>query len=350
MRLASCRTAAHDCRAAACIYNGGIATFAIDPMNPPLHLFALAGSAPFGQRVARHLGIALATHDEKDFEDGEHIVRVPPSVRGGHACVVHSLAGGADQGSGERLCRLLFFVAALRDTGAARVTVALPYLAFARQDSRQQEGDPLTVRYVATLLEAAGADAVVALDVHNLAAFQNAFRCRTLHLDGSALFASHFAPLARDKDVCIVAPDGGGIRRAERLRQALAQEAGRPVALAFVEKHRHGSTLTGDLMAGDVAGKVAIVVDDIIGTGHTMARALRASRAHGAARVLAAATHAVFAGPAADVLAEAGLDGGAVADTVQDGTRAGGQFAVLDSGVLFARAIRALHDGVPMPH
>lgn len=317
-------------------------------MNAPLHLFALAGSAPFGQRVARHLGMPLTAHEEKDFDDGEYVVRAPAAVRGGHACVIHSLAGEPGQGSGERLCRLLFFIGTLRDAGAARITAVLPYVAFARQDTRQQAGDPLTLRYVATLLEAAGVDTVLALDIHNLSAFQNAFRCRTEHLDGSALFAAHFAGVAGTADVCVVAPDGGGIRRAEGLRKALAHELDRPVGLAFVEKHRNGNELTGDHMAGDVAGKLAIVFDDIIGTGSTMARAVKACRDRGAARVMAAATHAVFAGDAAGTLAHAGLDAGAVADTVADGSRAGGLFTVLDSGVLFARAIRALHDDVPL--
>jgi ribose-phosphate pyrophosphokinase len=320
------------------------------PLHPPLHLFALNGSAPFGQRVARDLGVPLAAHEENDFDDGEYIVRAPAAVRGGHACVIHGLAGAPGQGSGERLCRLLFFIGALRDAGAARITAVLPYVAFARQDTRQQAGDPLTLRYVATLLEAAGADTVLTLDVHNLAAFQNAFRCRTEHLDGNALFAAHFAAVAGTGEVCVVAPDGGGIRRAEGLRLALASALDRPVSLAFVEKHRQGRELTGDLMAGDVAGKLAIVFDDIIGTGSTMARAVAACRAHGAARVMAAATHAIFAGDAAGTLARAGLDAGAVADTVHDGARAGPLFTVLDSGVLFARAIRALHDQVPLPH
>jgi ribose-phosphate pyrophosphokinase len=316
-------------------------------MTAPLHLFALAGSAPFGQRVARQLGTPLAAHEEKDFEDGEYEVSAPAAVRGGHACVVHALAGAPGQGSGERLCRLLFFIGALRDAGAARITAVLPYVAFARQDTRQQAGEPLTLRYVATLIEAAGADTVLALDVHNLSAFQNAFRCRTEHLDGSALFAAHFAAVAGTAEVCVVAPDGGGIRRAEGFRLALAQALGRPVALAFVEKHRHGSELTGDLMAGDVAGKLAIVFDDIIGTGGTMARAVTSCRERGAARVMAAATHAIFAGDAAGTLARAGLDDGAVADTVHDGSRAGELFTVLDSSALFAQAIRCLHAGVP---
>lgn len=316
-------------------------------MNAPLQLFALAGSAPFGRRVARQLDTALAAHDENDFEDGEHMVRAPAAVRGAHACVIHSLAGAPEQGSGERLCRLLFFAGALRDAGAARITAVLPYVAFARQDTRQAAGDPLTLRYVASLLEAAGVDTVLALDVHNLSAFQNAFRCRTEHLDGGALFAAHFAAVAGTDEVCVVAPDGGGIRRAEGFRQALARALDRPVGLAFVEKHRHGSELTGDLMAGDVAGRLAIVFDDIIGTGGTMARAVTACRARGAARVMAAATHAIFAGDAAGTLARAGLDAGAVADTVYDGRRAGALFTVLDSSVLFAQAIRCLHAQVP---
>ena len=337
-------------------------------MDAPLYLFALDASAPFGLRVARHLGSGLAGHAEQDFDDGEFLLHVPAGVRGGDAYVIQSLAadlaarGGtgndsAGQGSGERLCRLLFLVGALRDACAARVTAVLPYVAFARQDARRAPGEPLTLRYVATLLEAAGVDAVMALDVHNLSAFQNAFRCRTEHLDGSALFASHIAahlvPDAQEQEFCIVAPDGGGIRRAECLREALAQALCRPVTLAFVEKHRHGGTLSGDLMAGDVAGKTAIVFDDIVGTGHTMARAVRACREQGATRVLAAATHAVFAGDAAAVLEAAGVDGVIVADTVQEGERARAvaraDVAVLDSAALFAQAIRALHGGATTP-
>ncbi len=320
-------------------------------MDAPLHLIALNAGTPFGLRVAHHLGTGLAGHGEQDFDDGEFLLRAPAAVRGGDVYVIQALAAVAEQGSGERLSRLLFLAGALRDAGAARITAVLPYVAFARQDARREPGDPLALRYVATHLEAAGIDAVLALDVHNLSAFQNAFRCRTEHLDGSALFAARIAADAPDEDFCVVAPDGGGIRRAECLREALAQALCRPVTLAFVEKHRHGSTLTGDLLAGDVAGKTAIVFDDIIGTGHTMARAVRACRAHGATRVLAAATHAVFAGDAAAALADAGVDGVIVADTVQEGGRAlaigDGKVAVLDTSALFAQAIRALHEGAP---
>lgn len=326
-------------------------------MDAPLHLIALNAGTPFGLRVAHHLGTGLAGHGEQDFDDGEFLLRAPAAVRGGDVYVIQALAAdigpepNTGQGSGERLCRLLFLAGALRDAGAARITAVLPYVAFARQDARREASEPLALRYLATQLEAAGVDAVLALDVHNLSAFQNAFRCRSEHLDGSALFAARIAAVAQDEEFCVVAPDGGGIRRAECLREALAQALCRPVTLAFVEKHRRGGTLSGDLMAGDVAGKTAIVFDDIIGTGHTMARAVRACREHGATRVLAAATHAVFAGEAAAALEQAGVDGVIVADTVQEGERAlavgAGKVTVLDTAALFAQAIRMLHEGTP---
>src|SRR5690606_10337866 len=125
------------------------------------------------------------------FEDGEHKIRPLTSVRGRDVYVLSSLYGETDRSPDEKLCRLLFFIATLRDNGATRVTAVVPYLAYARKDRRTQSRDPVTTRYVASLFEAVGVDRVVTLDVHNLAAFQNAFRCRTEHLEARMLFVRH---------------------------------------------------------------------------------------------------------------------------------------------------------------
>jgi ribose-phosphate pyrophosphokinase len=159
------------------------------------------------------------------------------------------------------------------------------------------------------MFEAVGADCVVTMDVHNLAAFQNAFRCRTEHLEAAKLFVAHLAPLVGTADAVVVSPDAGGIKRAERLRTLLAVALGRPVGAAFAEKYRSGGVVSGEALVGDVAGKVAIIVDDLISAGNTIARAAVACRNNGAARVWAAATHGIFALAANDVLARAPLDG-----------------------------------------
>ena len=127
----------------------------------------------------------------------------------------------------------------------------------------------MTTRYVATFFEAVGADCIVTMDVHNLAAFQNAYRCRTEHLEAAPLFVRAPAAAARTADVAVVSPDAGGIKRADAFRQRLARALGRPIDMAFAEKYRSGGELRGEALVGDVNGKIAIIVDDLISAGNT---------------------------------------------------------------------------------
>ena len=135
--------------------------------------------------------------------------------------VLHSLHGDAGESANDKLCRLLFFCGALKDAGAACVTAVTPYLCYARKDRRTKPNDPVTTRYVAAMFEAVGADRVITLEVHNVAAFENAFRCPTWHIESGPLMAAHFAPLLRDERVASVSPDAGGAKRAEQFRQAM---------------------------------------------------------------------------------------------------------------------------------
>ncbi|MBI4757382.1 MAG: ribose-phosphate pyrophosphokinase [Betaproteobacteria bacterium] len=317
-------------------------------MNEPL-LFALDASRPFAEAVAGHLGVALAAHEEREFEDGEHKSRPLVSVRGRDVYVIHSLCGDAAQSPNDKLLRLLFFLGALRDAAAERVTAVLPYLAYARKDRRSQPRDPVTTRYVAALFEAVGTDCVVTLDVHNPAAFENAFRCRTEELSAIGLFAGHFAAAAGDAELAVVSPDAGGIKRADRLRTRLAALTGRPVGAAFMEKYRAEGVVSGTALGGDVAGKVALIVDDLVSGGTTLARAARACREAGASRVCAAATHGVFAAAAAGTLAASALDELAITDSVGaprlDASQLPGRFVCLSVAPLFGAAIRRMHDG-----
>src|SRR5919106_3683656 len=194
---------------------------------PQLVLFALDGSRDLGERIAGHLGIALADHEERAFEDGEHKARPLVNVRGRDVFVVHSLYSDPAQSANDKLCKLLFFIGALRDASAARVTAVVPYLAYARKDRKTQTRDPVTTRYVAMLFEAVGVDRVLSIDVHNLAAFQNAFRCPTEHLGARPLFVRHFADVLGDEPVAVLSPDVGGMKRAEAFRQTLVSALGR---------------------------------------------------------------------------------------------------------------------------
>ncbi len=312
-------------------------------------IFALHASRPFGEAVARVLGAGLAEHEEREFEDGEHKSRPLIGVRDRDVFVIHSLYADAAQGVNDKLLRLLFFIGALKDASAGRVTAVVPYLAYARKDAKTQTRDPVTTRYVAQLFESVGTDRLVTLDVHNLAAFQNAFRIRTDHLESTKLFVAHFAALlGRESSITVVSPDIGGVKRAERFRQALGRAMKRELNAAFLEKARALGVMRGGKLVGDVAG-TAIVVDDLISTGGTLLHAAAACRATGATKVYAAATHGIFVGKADRLLSGAELDQVVVTDTIPpfrlDPELARGRLEVVSAAPLFAEAIRRIHGG-----
>jgi ribose-phosphate pyrophosphokinase len=315
-----------------------------------LAVFSVNASRAFGERVAGALALSLGAHEEREFEDGEHKIRPLENVRGRDVFVVHSLYGERAQSVNDKLCRLLFFVGALRDAGAGRVTAVMPYLAYARKDRKSQSRDPVTTRYVAQLLESAGVERVMTLEAHNVSAYQNAFRCESVHLDAHRTFLAHLTPqLGTAGGVAVVSPDIGGSKRAERFRQMLARTGGREPAMAVVEKARAKGVLTLGRLTGEIRGHTAIIIDDLIGTGSTIAHAARLCREQGASRVLAAAAHGLFVGDAGEVLAEPALDEVIVTDTVPafrlEGTPAAARLTVLSVAGLFAEAIRRLHTG-----
>ena len=312
-----------------------------------LAVFALGASRGFGAEVARTLGVELARHEEREFEDGEHKARSLESVRGRDAYVIHSLHGDAQQSPNDKLLRLLFFAGSLRDAGAARVTAVMPYLAYARKDRRSKPRDPVSTRYVACMFEAVGTDGVVTLDVHNLAAFENAFRCRAENLEAAGALAARLAALAGNDPVSVVSPDPGGIKRAERLRESLEALVGRPAASAFVEKHRSEGVLSGHRLVGEVAGRTALIVDDIVASGGTLARAADACLREGATRVIAAAAHGLFSGAAAHTLGASAIERIVVTDSVELPLAPGLAPRVERVSVapLFADAIRRLSGG-----
>ncbi|HET9652812.1 MAG TPA: ribose-phosphate diphosphokinase [Usitatibacter sp.] len=312
-------------------------------------VFALGASHAWGEAVAASLGVALAAHEEREFPDGEHKARPLASVRDRDVYVIHSLYGDASHSVNDKLVRLLFFAGAVRDASAARVTAIVPYLAYARKDQKSKSRDPVATRYVAGMFEAVGVDRIVTLDVHNLAAYQNAFRRGAENLEAAPLLAARCAALAAGHDVAVVSPDAGGIKRAERFRARLAALAGHPVAAAFAEKHRSEGVVSGEALVGEVRGRTAIIVDDLIAAGHTIDRAARACRREGATRVLAAATHGVFTAESAAVLREAPIERIVVTDTVAPvrslGQDVEGRIERLSTVALFAEAIRRMHAG-----
>ena len=313
-----------------------------------LCLFTLRGTDELGAAVAAALGRPLAAHEERDFEDGEHKTRPLDTVRGADVFVLHGLHGGPGQSANDKLCRLLFFIGALKDAGAARVTALTPYLCYARKDRRTKLNDPVTTRYVARLFEAVAVDTVVTLDVHNPAALENAFSCATVALTAAPLFVEYVKRLANEK-FCVVSPDTGGAKRADLLHEALEAALGCPVGKGFADKRRSAGVVSGELFVGDVNDATALIVDDLISTGGTLVRAARAARQAGATRVLALVTHGLFMPGSEVALADPAIDRVVVTDSVP-AFRLRSEIArrkldVLPIAPLLAETIRRLHAG-----
>lgn len=312
-----------------------------------LALFCLNASRDYAGRVATHLNVALCAHEEREFEDGEHKSRALIDVGGADVFVVHSLYAEPNHSVNDKLCKLLFFIGSLQDAGAARVSAVMPYLCYARKDQRTQPHDPVTTRYVAALFDAVGTHRVATIDVHNLAGFENAFRCRAENLKAKPLFVDHFRELAQREATVVVAPDFGGAKRAEDFRRDLAAASGREIALAVMEKYRSGGVVSGAALIGDVRGKAAIILDDLISSGGTLRRAAHACRDAGATQVYAAATHGLFMAGAAEMLADAAFESIVVTDSVPplhiDAKQYGERLQIIDSTKLVADAIAQWH-------
>jgi len=317
--------------------------------NAPRSVFALDATKDLGLKIAAALGVPLARHEEREFEDGEHKARPLDDVSDADVYVVQSLHSGPQQSANDKLCRLLFFIGALKDAGAMRVTALIPYLCYARKDRRTKPNDPVTTRYVGTMFDALGADCVVTLEVHNPAAFENAFRCRTVALTGTPFFLDYVKNTLSGAKLAIISPDAGGMKRAELLRENLEHALGRPVGKGLAEKHRSAGVVSGDLFAGDVVGATALIVDDLISTGGTLLRTARSARSAGAKSVIALVTHGLFMAGSSDVLADPALDQIVTTDAVPpfrlDNPAQNKKLVILPVASLFAETIRRLHEG-----
>lgn len=272
-------------------------------------IFALDSSKAFGSKVAEGIGMTRSAHEERDFPEGEHKIRSLVDVRNKRVFIIYSLYGEPDLTVNDKLCRLLFFIGSLKDAGASEVMVIAPYLCYSRKDKKTKSHDPITTQYVARLFEAMGTNTFAILDVHNVQAFENAFRIPTIHLESKAKVASYFAPLLKTQETVVLSPDSGGIKRAMAFAKALEKELKKPIPVAVMHKTRSEGVVGGTaLIFGDVGKKTVIIIDDLISSGTTLLRAAKACKQAGAGKVYAAAAHGVFSTGANETLKDPALD------------------------------------------
>ncbi len=280
-------------------------------------IFCLDPASDFAVTVAAKLGCTIAPHEERLFSDGERKLRPLVDPRGSDAYVIHSLHGGPTDSPHDKLCRLLMFMATLRSHGAERVTALVPYLAYARKDQQTKPHDPISLRFVAQMFEAMGVAQVIVIEVHNLAAFQNAFRCVTGHLQAHVAFNAVAQELAKAGPIAVASPDPGGVKRVQLWRESLEEAISQPVAFAMVDKRRSaGQVSSAKLVAGLVDGATVLLLDDLIASGETMVRAAKALRQAGAREVVACAAHGLFVDQAASILLDESISQVLITDTV----------------------------------
>jgi len=322
-------------------------------VTPAPLVFALSESRALGEAVAREARLSLAPLEDIAFPEGEFRLRPLTSVRDRTVFVVQSLAGSADAPIAHRLLRLLFLLSALHDAEAEKTIALVPYLSFSRQDQRTQPRDAINTRYVAQLLESTGLNRFVALDAHNSAALDNAYRIPVDHLSAIPMFVDHFASQGISADLTVVSPDIGGVKRVQVFKELLERRLGHGVELAFVEKRRSAGAVSGGRIIGQVNGRQAIVLDDLCASGETLLRAAAALRDAGARSIHVACTHTPMATGLEALVASTAIAGIVITDSV--GRDPGWQtpasrnsLCVLSIAPLFGQAVSRMASGASL--
>lgn len=320
----------------------------------PLKIYGLNSSCEYAKKVASKLNIALSPHEEKCFEDGECYLKSVDghlgNVRGHDVFVIQSLYSDENESVADKFMKTAIFVGSLRSASAHRVTVVIPHLGWARQDRKTESRAPVTTKVIASMLEAAGIDHAVFMDVHNLSAEQNAFslRCPTDNLESKNLHAKWCADhMNSDWKIRVLTPDAGGYQRAVRFRNALAKLMNIEIDIAVLDKMRVKGKVVGNRIVGDIKDAKVLIYDDMISTAGTVTKAYQAVKTGGGEVFALCATHGLFAGDANKNLDE--IDAHIViADTVRPWRLSKSnqkKTHIVDTTKMIADAIWRIHTG-----
>ena len=272
-----------------------------------LKLYSLSSNRPLAEKIANYLDVELGKVTVNKFSDGETAISIEESIRGDHVFIVQSTSYPTN----DNLMELCIMIDALRRASAKTITAVIPYYGYARQDRKAKPREPITAKLVANILTTAGADRIVALDLH-ASQIQGFFDIPMDHLLGAPLLASWFIDnkLVGD-DVVVVSPDHGGATRARKLAEFLE------ATIAIVDKRRPKPNVSEVMnIIGEVEGKTAIIIDDMIDTAGTIINAAQAILDRGAKSVYACATHGIFSPPAIERIENSVIEKMIVTDSV----------------------------------
>ncbi|MGA2678358.1 MAG: ribose-phosphate pyrophosphokinase [Sedimentisphaerales bacterium] len=303
-------------------------------LNDNIKVFSGCSNEPLAKAVCEYLELPVGGAKIEQFPDGEKIIRVEDDVRGRDCFVLQSTCSPVD----ENLVELLIYLDCLKRASAKRVTAVIPYFGYARQDRKDEGRVPITAKLVANVITAAGADRILAVDLH-AQQLQGFFDIPVDHLTGSLVLSKYF----RDKKIenlTVVSPDVGNIKIASRYASQLGGD------LAIVHKRRiSGSQVQAQELIGSVQGRNILMCDDMITTAGTICSAAALVKERGAKKIYVGATHGVFAPGAAEKLSETPVDEIVVTDTIPLNAEAAKlkKIKVLTVAAMVGEAIKRIH-------
>ncbi|HZG16800.1 MAG TPA: ribose-phosphate diphosphokinase [Candidatus Bathyarchaeia archaeon] len=273
--------------------------------DPKLKVFTCSANPQLSQEIAEHIGLQLGDSEAVRFSDGECQIKLNESVRGCDVFIIQPTSAPVN----EHLMELLVFVDALKRASAKSINVVIPYYGYARQDRKARARDPITAKLVANLIETAGAHRVITMDLH-ATQIQGFFDIPVDHLLGVPILGKYFADKGLD-DIVVVSPDHGGVTRARKLAERLE------APIAIIDKRRPEPNVAEVMnIVGNIEGKTAIIIDDIIDTAGTITLAANALVEAGARDVYACCTHPVLSGPAIERIANSKIRELVVTNTI----------------------------------
>lgn len=302
-------------------------------------VFALTSSVGLATEIAGQLNIPLGQCDVKHFSDGEIMVELNESVRGKNVYIVQSTCAPVSS----TLMEVLIAIDACKRASAAHISVVMPYFGYARQDRKAKPRQPITSKLVADLLETAGANRVITMELH-ATQIQGFFDIPADDISALPIIGKHFKELNL-KDVVVVSPDHGGTTRARKLAEILH------APLAIIDKRRPKPNVAEAMnIIGDVNGKIAIVVDDIVDTAGTLTAGINMLYDKGATAVYASCIHGVLSGPAIDRLKAAKLSGFVCTNTIAQDEKAAQyeEMQILSVGPVLGDVIEAIEQSRPV--
>jgi ribose-phosphate pyrophosphokinase len=307
-------------------------------LDPKLKIFACNSNPKLAEEISSYIGLSLGDAEVLQFSDGEVRIKLNETVRGCDVYVIQSTCLPVN----DNLMELLVMVDALRRASANSINVVMPYYGYARQDRKARSRDPITAKLVAKMIETAGADRVISMDLHAMQ-IQGFFDIPVDHLLGVPILGKYF----RNKDlpnVTVVSPDHGGVVRARRLADYLS------APLAIIDKRRPEPNVSEVMnIIGDIKGRTAILIDDIIDTAGTMTLAANALKEYGAAAVYACSTHPVLSGPAMERIDQSPLEELVVTNTIPlQHPNASSKIKVLSVAPVIGEAIIRIHEQLPI--